>query len=322
MNKLKQIVAWVLLGSTWITIGCRKQTSLVAVIPRTTATLLWEPLHLGVAEEARGSGLRVYWNAPSYEGDTERQISMFSAARLKGYRGIIFAPDETFASRSVVLEAVADQIPVVIVDDQLGPPTGRYLSYVSTDEAAGASLAAQRIAKLLHGHGTIAILGISPRLESGLTREQYFARALALEAPDIHVSARRFGDSVVTHQQQIAQAVLIGKEHVDAIVALSATATRGAYYAKLATEPQQPVIIVGFDQDLLLPVLSGEVDSVVVQNTLAIGKIAMHNLDSQILGEAVKGVTLVPPILLTRETLNSPEVTNLWKFSLYHWAEQ
>ena len=67
----------------------------------------------------------------------------------------------------------------MIVDDELGPPPGQFLSYVSNDEVAGAKLAAERIAKILGGSGSIAVIGISPRLESGILREESFEKALS-----------------------------------------------------------------------------------------------------------------------------------------------
>ena len=302
--------------------GCKKTQNAVAIIPRTTATMLWEPMHLGAAESAREAGLQIYWNAPSYEGDTNKQLSIFENCRGKGYRGYIFVPDETLAARSAVLRAVSDHIPVVIVDDDLGPPPGPYLSYVQNDEEAGVDLAAQRIAVLLPSGGAIAIIGISSHTESGVTREEEFEEALARRAPSVRVSVRRFGDFVVTHQQQIAGQILTGAEHIDAIVSLSAPATRGAFYAKIAAVPRSTMPIVGFDQDMLLPIQTGDVDAVVVQNTREIGRIAMRNLEAQLQGGQVQGLTRIEPLLLTRQTLNLPEIAQLWEFTNYHWSDQ
>lgn len=276
---------------------------------------------MGVAEVARASGQHVYWNAPADEGDTEKQLSFIGPSLAKRYRGLIFAPDETLASRGLVLQAVNSGVPVVIVDDQLGPPPGLLLSYVANDEEAGAKLAADRVAELLEGQGSIAVIGISPRLESGILREESFEKTLSSVAPNIHIEYRRYGDSVVTHQQQIADEIL-KRYHVDAIVALTGTATRGAYFAKIATETPNPVKIVGFDQDLLLPIQAGDVDSVVVQNTRAIGQVAMRNLDAQLRGEKVNDVTLVSPMLLTKEASRTPEINSLWEFVRYPWSEQ
>lgn len=277
---------------------------------------------MGVAEVARVHGLHVYWNAPTDEGDIEKQLSFINQLLSGRYQGLILAPDETLASRSLVLRAITDRRSVVIVDDQLGPPPGPFLSYVSNDEVAGAGLAANRIAKILHGRGSVAVIGISPRLESGILREQSFEKALSLAAPGVRIETRRYGDSVVAHQQQIAEEILNGPRHIDAIVALTATATLGVYFAKLAATSPSSIQIVGFDQGLLLPIQSGDVDSVVVQNTRRIGQIAMQNVNAELRGEKVEGVTLVSPMLLMRETIAAQDIKAQWEFSRYRWAEQ
>jgi DNA-binding NarL/FixJ family response regulator len=206
-----------------------------------------------VAEIAKSSGQHIYWNAPPDESDQDNQLALVLSCAKRGFRGVIFAPDRSPATRNAVLQLMADRIPVVIVDDDLGPPPGPYVSYVSTDEDIGTDLAASRVAELLHGHGSIAIMGVNPRLESGVSRETSFERALALRAPDIRIVIGRFGDELVTPQQQLAQQILERADPVNAIVALTGTATRGAFYAELVENPHLKIPIVGFDQDLLTP---------------------------------------------------------------------
>lgn len=322
MNRMNITAAGLVAACVILINGCREPTTTIGVIPRTTGTLLWEPLHLGVAEIARTKGLRVYWNAPADEGDTQKQLGFITLSHSRKYRGLIFIPDETLASRSPIQQAVKNGQPVVIVNDRLGPPAGPLLSYVANDEEAGARLAADRIAKLLHGSGAIAIMGISPRLESGILREESFEKALASVAPGIRIEARKYGDSVVAHQQQIATDILKGPRKVDVIVALTATATQGVYLAKLAATSPAAVKIVGFDQGILYPIQSGDVDSVIFQNTRKIGQIAMQNMDAELQGETVSGTTLVPPILVTRDTIAGPEIHSLWEFARYPWGTQ
>lgn len=67
---------------------------------------------MGIAETARGSGVEVYRNAPPDEGDTQKQTGLFSAVQARNYRVIIFAPDETLAARSIVLQTVKGALPL------------------------------------------------------------------------------------------------------------------------------------------------------------------------------------------------------------------
>ncbi len=322
MNRSDSLTVVFAIAVSLVVSACRKAPPAVAVIPRTTATLLWEPLHMGAAEIARNNGQHIYWNAPPDQSDQENQLALVLSCAKRGFRGVIFAPDTSPAARNAVLQLTADRIPVVIIDDDLGPPPGPYLSYVSTDEDMGADLAASRVAELLHGRGSIAIMGVNPRLDSGVSRDTSFERALALRAPDIRIVVRRFGDELVTPQQQLAQQILERTDPVDAIVALTGTATRGAFYAKLVENPHSTIPLIGFDQDLLTPILTGDVDSIIVQDTRTIGQVAMHNLLAQMRGESVQGYTRIPPLLLTRQTFNSPKIQRLWEFSKYQWSSQ
>ena len=336
-RKIRLLLCAQLLWPGLLAVGCHGRVQRVAIVPRTTGTLLWEPLHQGAASVAAGQGLHLYWNAPSEEGDVQKQIGML-AAHMGGDRtgvagslrsafsdadaGIIFAPDETLVSRSLIVDAVRRQIPVVIVDDELGPPPGKYLSYVSNDEAAGGRMAARCIAELLHGHGQLAIIGINTRSESGVTREGDFEQALHEAAPGVQIVVRKFGDQVVAHQQQIAQALTASGTHLDAVVTMTAAATRGAYYARITGGLPVAVHIVGFDQDLLMPVREGAIDAVIAQDTPRIGSLAMQNLVRLMHREPAPGQTLVAPVLITRQTIDTPPVQDLWAFSHYDWSRQ
>lgn len=280
----------------------------VAVIPREAHSSLWDAVQRGIADDASQSRTRLAWSGPAEE-DPEKQIAALEKAIEDHSQGVIVAPAETLAFRSPVLRAVRQGIPVVVVDDELGPQAGPLLSYVSTDEQAGAQMAAQEVAKVVGDHGSIAIMGISPRLESGLSRAELFESALHRYARGIQVQSRRFGDSVLTHEQQIAEVLLQRNEPVDAIVALTGTATRGAYYAKLASGAHPAVAIIGFDQDLPSALQSGAVTAIVVQDGRRIGQAAMAHLRAEMAGHPVEAHTQIAPLLLRAAASKSEAIT-------------
>src|SRR5205085_12383381 len=114
----------------------RHLSATVTVIPRSTGTLLWRQIKQCVNDGFHDGALSVRWDSLGDEDDVEGQLTLFDSAISRQDRGIIFAPDQTLASRSLVMDAVRRRIPVVVVDDELGPAAGPYLSYVSNDERA------------------------------------------------------------------------------------------------------------------------------------------------------------------------------------------
>ena len=295
--------------------GCKPAQPIVAVIPRTCGTALWEPEHAGAAAVARAQGIDLYWNAPMRDDDIQTQIALIEKSLDRGYSGIIVAPIETLPMRTPIRNVLAHGVPAVVVDTELGIAPGPRLSYVLNDEKAGGQLAARRIGSILGGHGDIAIMGINPPLMSNTLRERSLEDTLVREFPGVHVVVRKFGLSSVPQEQQVAEQLLSSGQKLDAIVALSLASTRGAYYALVEFGQDNVVKLVGFDQDLIPPIRTGGIDSVVIQNTFAIGRIAMDLMDREIHGGGGSGEILVQPVLMTRDNVDSADVRQILNLS-------
>jgi ribose transport system substrate-binding protein len=291
--------------------GCKREPLTVAVIPRTCGTALWEPEHAGAAAAARSAGLSVYWNAPMRDDDTQTQISLIEKSVERGMGGIIVSPIQTLPMRTPIRRVLAQGVPVVVIDTELGIPAGPKLGYVLNDEHAGGRIAARRVGLILGGKGSVAIVGIQPELNGNTVRERSFEETLNREFPEIHIVARRLGLSSVPQEQHNAEGLLAGGKSLDAIVALSLAATRGTYYALAEFGKVHTIKLVGFDQDLIPPIRDGGIDSVVVQNTFAMGRIAMELMDHEIHDVAGPREFSTEPVLMTRENVDSTEIRQI-----------
>jgi ribose transport system substrate-binding protein len=181
-------------------------------------------------------------------------------------------------------------------------------------------LAARRVGRILDGKGTVAITGISSQLTSTATRARSLETSLAKEFPHIHVAIRRLGLPTVPQEQQVAEELVSKGEHIDAIVALSQASTRGAYYALVEFNRTGEIKLVGFDQDLLAPVRTGGIDSVILQNTYEMGVRAMGIIDAQLRAEPSPASVLLNPVLVTRENIDSAQVRQM--LTLAWWFDQ
>jgi ribose transport system substrate-binding protein len=264
--------------------------------------------------------MNIYWNAPTREDDVAGQIDLLEKVVARGYAGIIIAPDQTLPLRTPVRRIVSRGLPIVVVGTNLGIAPAAKLSYVLNDDVAGGEMAARRVGQILGGRGSIAILGINPQLTGITARERSFEKTLEQEYPNIHVVARRLGYYSVPQEQQVAEDVLNRGEAINAIVALSHSSTRGAFYALVEFDKTRAIKLVGFDQDLMPPIRTGGIDSVIMQRTYDMGHAAMELMDAQVHGRAVPGITEFPPILMTRENIDSPEIRQQLKANW--WAAQ
>ena len=315
--------AWplfVLLSLAFGCAGCKRTAPTIAVIPRTCGTALWEPEHAGAATVARTLGLNLYWNAPMRDDDTQTQISLIEKSVERGIAGVIVSPIQTLPMRTPIRRVLAQGIPVVVIDTKLGIPSGSKLSYVLNDEQAGGRIAARRIGTILGGKGNIAIVGIQPELNSNTLRERSFELTLSSEFPDVRIVVRRLGLSSVPQEQHSAEELLAGRQSLDAIVALTLAATRGTYYALAEFGKARIIKLVGFDQDLMPPIRDGGIDSVVVQNTFELGRIAMQTMNRELQGMSGSPDVNVQPVLMTSENVDSAEMRQIENMSW--WSPQ
>src|SRR5579883_636735 len=202
--------------------GCRRgQRPMVAVIPRTTALMLWEAEHAGAEAAARKEGLTIYWNAPTREDDVERQISLIQRAVADGARGLVIAPDQALALMVPVRNVVARGIPTVVISSPLSIPPGGKLTYILNDEQATGRLAADRIGQILSGKGRVAVLGLDPDISGIVERAQSFESNLSSRYPGIRIVEERAAGFNIAEAQDIAEDVLERNPGLDAFLALN-----------------------------------------------------------------------------------------------------
>ena len=169
-------------------------------------------------------------------------------------------------------------------------------------------MAARRLGEILHGQGTVAVMGISNQLTSTAERVRSLETTLAAEFPRIHVVFRSLALPNVSQEQQVAERLLAQNAQIDVIVALSEASTRGAYYALTGLDKTSAIHLVGFDQDLLAPLRTGGIDAIVMQNTYRMGREAMTLMAKELHGGTEQTHIQLQPLLVTRANMDSAAV--------------
>jgi ribose transport system substrate-binding protein len=301
--------------------GCHRAATTIAVIPRTSGTMLWEPEHGGAQAVALKSGVQIYWNAPTREDDIANQIALVDKVVAGNYQGLVLSPDHALALITPVRRAMARGLPTVIVGSPLAIPPGNGLSYVLNDEEAGGGIVAQRIGALLNGQGTVALLGINPDILGIVTRARSLEQHLSVQFPNIHVVVTRTGSFNVPHEQQVAEETLKANPTLDAIVALTATSCRGVLSA-ISERHLSRVRVIGFDPDAMI-FDSPNLDSLVLQDTKKMGAQAVLTVVGAVQGQRMPTVMRIEPTLVTRDNAASPEIKEMtsmdWRPAPMRW---
>jgi ribose transport system substrate-binding protein len=299
--------------SLLLMVSChRGAPTTIAVIPQTTATPMWEAEHLGAKATALKAGVHIYWNAPTSEDDIAGQIAMVERVTQRRYQGLVLAPDHQQALIAPVRRALSRGLQVVVVSSPLSVPPGGQLSYVLNDEDAGARLAARRVAQMLHGKGTVALLGINPNMIGIVTRARSVELYFQKYYPAIRIVEKRMGSYNEPHEYQAAEETLVAHPKLDAIVALSSASVHGALWA-LRDRQASHVKVIAFDRDDDAALLfdTPSIDSVIVEDTQKMGAEAVRQILARLQGRPTPAVTQFEPVLLTRENIHE-QMRSLW----------
>ena len=300
----------ILAGATWwIRPSRAAATPTIAFIPQTAGAMLWEVGHLGASEAAERVKCHVYWNAPTSESDMAGQVSLVDKVARGKYQGLVLAPNHTLGIRAPLRRALAAGLPVVVVSAELDLPAGANLAYIVNDEEKMGELAAAELARVIHGKGDIALIGLA-RFAPGITRRARAAeRLLASRFPDIRVVSRGIGAYNTSRAEAIANDALDAHPELNAVLSFTAASTRGVYAVLKNRSLQNAVTLVGCEQDsdLIGYVGSGEIAAVSAENTYRMGYEAVGLISEAWAGKPLPARSVVPPLLITKQNLNSAE---------------
>jgi len=305
--------------------SCRSSDPVkIAVIPRTCGTPLWEPEHGGAEDSAVHTGAHIYWNAPTREDDVEGQIALVNRIiGEKKYQGLVLAPDQALALITPVQRALSHGIATVIVGSPLGIPPGGKLSYILNDDEEGGVLAAKRVAMLLHGQGSVAVLGMNPDITGIMIRARSFERFLSQNYPNIHIVEKRIGTFNVPHEREVVEETLNTHPNLSVLVALMWPTAHAAIDAVDANPEFRTMKIIAFDPDTFPSPDIPSLDSVILQDTRTMGRQAADLIHAELHGQSVPALIRLRPLLVNRDNIDTQAVRELtsmdWRPGPLHW---
>jgi ribose transport system substrate-binding protein len=281
----------------------------IAFIPQTAGAMLWEVEHFGATMAAEESKCRLYWNAPTSENDIAGQVSLIDKVGRGKYQGLVLAPNHILGIRAPLRRALAAGLPVVIVSAQLDLPPSSKLGYIVNDDEKMGELAAAELARLIHGKGSIALVGLA-RFAPGVTcRVRGAERFLASRFPDIRIVSRAIGAYNTSRAEALTNSTVEAHPGLKAVLSFTAASTRGVFAALKSRALQEKITLVGCEQDsdLIGYVGSGEIAALLAENTYRMGYEAVGLIAESLAGKPLPARSVVAPLLITKQNLNSAE---------------
>ena len=289
-----------------------KRTKTIAVIPKGTSHLFWVSIQAGALAAGQKFKVQVLWNGPALETEYDRQIQILDSMIARHVDGIAIAAAERKALVQPIDRAAALGIPLTVFDS--GVDTTNYLTFLATNNDEAGRMGARELARLLGGHGQIAIVMHTPGSASTMDRERGFEETIQREFPKLKIVARQYGLSDRSKAMTAAENILTAHPDLDGIFASSEPSSVGTALALKSRGRAGKVKFVAFDasDSMVEDLRGGTIDAMVVQDPFRIGFEAVKTLVDKLNGAPPPPKRIdLPARVIRKADLDNPEIQEL-----------
>ncbi len=294
----------------------------IAVIPKGTTHEFWKSIHAGAIKAGRELSVEILWQGPLREDDRSDQVRVVEDVISRGVDAIVLAPLDDAALVPPAREAVAEGIPVLIIDSDLDWD-GR-VSFVATDNMEGGRLAARRLGELLGGEGTVLMMRYQEGSASTMRREEGFLEAMRADFPNIElVSTNQYGGATTESAFATGEGLLVSHEDLDGIFTPNESTTFGMLRALRDADRAGTVKLVGFDSSASLAraLADGHVHGLVLQQPFRMGELGVRTAVAHLEGQEVEARIDTGVTVVTVDNMDDPEIRDLLVPDLSEWLD-
>ncbi|RPF42325.1 monosaccharide ABC transporter substrate-binding protein (CUT2 family) [Hydrogenoanaerobacterium saccharovorans] len=153
----------------------------------------WLKVKKGAEDAAAELGnIKLNFDAPQTKVDATVQAQLVENAITNKSDAIMLAPLDKEALKPAVEKAKDAGIPVILIDSAVN--TDKYDAFFSTNNAAAAELAADKLAELVGKKGQIAVINAQAGSATTMTREKAFTDKIAKDYPEMEVVGVQYSD--------------------------------------------------------------------------------------------------------------------------------
>jgi len=283
----------------------------IAVVPKGLVHQFWLTVKAGADAAGKELGAEILWKGPAKETEIPEQINIIEDMIHARVNAIVMAACDKDALVNTVKRAMDAKIPVVAIDSGIADET-LPISFVATDNIAGAKSAAETLARFIGEKGKVGMIPFVPGAATSVMREQGFQEGMKA-FPAIQVLPPLYSYSDVAKGMTAAEDMMTANPDLAGIFAANESGAMGAAQAIKAAGKTGHVKLVAFDaaEEEVNALKEGVIQALIVQNPFQMGylgvKAAVDHLQGRPVAKRIDtGVTVV-----TSENLDAPEVQQL-----------
>lgn len=256
-----------------------------------------------MAADAEFTDVRVVLDGAAAETLVEEQIALVEDMIVRGAQALVIAPTAPVQLIPVMERAIADGIPVLLVDTDVDDWEGK-TTFIGTDNRAAAAVAGEFMAEKLPAGSRIAILEGIPGVATSEHRVEGFRKGLENVGKDIEVVASLTARWDRAEGVSVMEDILTRHGAVDAVFAANDQMALGAIEAiRGAGISFDDIMVVGFDgtPGAAQSILDGEMTASVAQSPFMMGFMGVEAAREVIQGREIDRVIDTGAELVTKE---------------------
>lgn len=230
----------------------------------------WQAVKTGADQAADDFDVRITFEGPDNETMVDRQIDMLAAALANNPGAIGFAALDSQAAIPLLRQAADAGIPIVAFDS--GVDSDIPVTTATTDNVAAAALAADKMAALIGGTGTVAVVAHDQTSRTGIDRRDGFLNRIASAYPQIEVVSVQYGAGDQLQSTEVAKAILTANPGLDGMFGTNEGSAIGIVNA-LREMGTQGLTVIGYDSGKAQTdaIRDGLMAGAITQNPVGIG---------------------------------------------------
>jgi len=277
----------------------------VTLIAGTTADNFYVTMNCGAQAEARKLGVTYNFTGPNHF-DAPTQIPIVNTVTAQHPDAVLIAPTDVSALIQPMQQMKSAGIKVVEVDTHVND-SSISVSRIASDNTKGGQLAADTLAQLVSGKGTVMVVNVNPGISTTDARDQGFHTEMAAKYPNINVLPTQYDNDDQAKAAQILTSTYAAHPDLVGIFAANTISAEGVATGIRNASATGKIKTVGFDaepqsvQDLNNDV----VQALIAQQPAKIGADGIDQAVNALSGKAVQSQIGTDLVAITKENMSS-----------------
>lgn len=259
----------------------------------------------GVQSEAKKLGASVNITGGD-QWDASVQTPIVNSVTAQHPDGVLIAPNDTQAMIAPLKQLTGAGIKLVLVDTGLNDNSFAE-SFITSDNEAGGKLAADTLASLIGGKGSVFVMNVKPGISTTDARAKGFIEEMQAKYPNIKVLDTQYNNDDAAKAASITTSELSSHPDLAGVFATNVQGAEGTATGLKQAGKEGSVKVIGFDAG---PKQVGDLESGVVQGLIAqepyqIGVDGVDQAIAALSGQPTTKAIQTSLVALTKDNLSS-----------------